>query len=101
MSYVVAFNRDRDFYQLPLALHERGLLTRLITDYYRPDAAWLSRLPLLSRLAHRYAEGLPSRLVTSRLRDAAWSLQGGGVGFYPQSQFVHVDVGRVRRWQGA
>lgn len=37
----------------------------------------------------------------ARLRDAAWSLQGGGVGFYPQSQFVHVDVGRVRRWQGA
>jgi uncharacterized protein YcbK (DUF882 family) len=37
----------------------------------------------------------------ARLRDAAWSLQGGGVGFYPQSQFVHMDVGRVRRWQGA
>ena len=36
-----------------------------------------------------------------RIRDAAWSLQKGGVGFYPQSQFVHVDVGRVRRWQGA
>lgn len=36
-----------------------------------------------------------------RLRDAALSLQGGGVGFYPQSRFVHVDVGRVRRWQGA
>lgn len=36
-----------------------------------------------------------------RLRDAAWSLQGGGVGFYPQSQFVHVDVGRVRHWAGA
>ena len=33
-----------------------------------------------------------------RLRDAAWSLQGGGVGFYPQSNFVHADVGRVRRW---
>jgi uncharacterized protein YcbK (DUF882 family) len=35
------------------------------------------------------------------LRDAAWSLQGGGVGFYPQSQFVHMDVGRVRSWKGA
>jgi uncharacterized protein YcbK (DUF882 family) len=37
----------------------------------------------------------------SRLRDAALSLQSGGVGFYPQSQFVHVDVGRVRSWKGA
>lgn len=32
------------------------------------------------------------------LRDAALSLQRGGVGFYPGSDFVHVDVGRVRRW---
>lgn len=33
-----------------------------------------------------------------QLRNAAWGLQGGGVGFYPASNFVHVDVGRVRRW---
>jgi uncharacterized protein YcbK (DUF882 family) len=32
------------------------------------------------------------------LREAAMSLRGGGVGFYPQSRFVHVDVGRVRYW---
>jgi uncharacterized protein YcbK (DUF882 family) len=32
------------------------------------------------------------------LRDAAWALQGGGVGFYPDSGFVHIDTGRVRRW---
>jgi uncharacterized protein YcbK (DUF882 family) len=32
------------------------------------------------------------------LRDAASSLQLGGVGFYPHEQFVHVDTGRVRRW---
>ncbi|KJK24667.1 twin-arginine translocation pathway signal protein [Burkholderiaceae bacterium 16] len=32
------------------------------------------------------------------LRDAALSLRGGGVGFYPQEQFVHADTGRVRDW---
>jgi len=32
------------------------------------------------------------------LRDAARSLARGGVGYYPQSNFVHVDVGRVRAW---
>jgi uncharacterized protein YcbK (DUF882 family) len=32
------------------------------------------------------------------LRDAALGLRRGGVGFYPGSDFVHVDVGRVRRW---
>jgi uncharacterized protein YcbK (DUF882 family) len=35
---------------------------------------------------------------TSELRDAALSLQAGGVGYYPVSQFVHVDVGPVRQW---
>jgi uncharacterized protein YcbK (DUF882 family) len=32
------------------------------------------------------------------LRDAALSMQRGGVGFYTQSDFVHIDTGRVRRW---
>jgi uncharacterized protein YcbK (DUF882 family) len=32
------------------------------------------------------------------LRDAALSLRLGGVGFYAQSQFVHLDTGRIRRW---
>jgi len=32
------------------------------------------------------------------LRDTAKSLKIGGVGFYPASNFVHVDTGRVRYW---
>lgn len=39
-----------------------------------------------------------SGVPLSRLRDVAWSMQGGGVGYYPASDFVHVDVGRIRRW---
>ena len=35
---------------------------------------------------------------TSELRDAALALHRGGVGYYPYDGFVHVDVGRVRRW---
>lgn len=34
------------------------------------------------------------------LRDAALSLQAGGVGFYPNDNFVHVDTGAVRSWGG-
>jgi len=33
-----------------------------------------------------------------RVRDAALSLRGGGVGYYPRSGFVHLDTGRLRRW---
>jgi uncharacterized protein YcbK (DUF882 family) len=32
------------------------------------------------------------------LRDAALGMKRGGVGYYPDSDFVHVDCGRVRRW---
>jgi uncharacterized protein YcbK (DUF882 family) len=32
------------------------------------------------------------------LRSAARALKLGGVGFYPASNFVHVDTGRVRFW---
>jgi uncharacterized protein YcbK (DUF882 family) len=33
-----------------------------------------------------------------QLRHAAGSLKLGGVGYYPASNFVHVDTGRVRYW---
>jgi len=40
---------------------------------------------------------LPGKDLT-QLRKAAMSLRGGGVGYYPSSQFVHMDTGRVRYW---
>lgn len=51
---------------------------------------------------HMQAEAIDIRmpgLKTSAFRDAALSLHRGGVGYYPKSNFIHVDVGRVRRWQ--
>lgn len=38
--------------------------------------------------------GVPTR----RLREAALALQAGGVGYYPNSDFIHLDTGRVRFW---
>jgi uncharacterized protein YcbK (DUF882 family) len=37
-------------------------------------------------------------LKTAVYRDAALALKRGGVGYYPASNFIHVDVGPVRRW---
>ena len=34
----------------------------------------------------------------SRLRAAAMELKQGGVGYYPKTRFVHLDVGPVRSW---
>jgi len=50
---------------------------------------------------HMQAEAIDIRLSgipTSELRDAALRLHRGGVGYYRRSDFVHVDVGRVRHW---
>ena len=32
------------------------------------------------------------------LHKVAMTLKGGGVGYYPKSDFVHVDIGRARYW---
>ena len=50
---------------------------------------------------HMQAEAIDIRLPgisTAAVRDAALRLHRGGVGYYRNSNFVHVDVGRVRRW---
>ena len=40
---------------------------------------------------------VPGRRL-KHVRAAALALQRGGVGYYPHSDFVHVDTGPVRRW---
>ncbi len=39
-----------------------------------------------------------SGFSTRRLRELALGMRRGGVGFYPASDFVHLDNGRVRWW---
>ncbi len=40
---------------------------------------------------------LPGRPL-EQVHEAALALKMGGVGYYPDADFVHIDVGRVRRW---
>ena len=50
---------------------------------------------------HTQAKAIDIRVpgvTTSKLRDIVLSFKAGGVGYYPISQFVHVDVGPVRHW---
>ena len=52
---------------------------------------------------HMVGEAIDIRMAglnIAYLHDAALGLDMGGVGYYPESDFVHVDVGRVRRWSG-
>ena len=36
----------------------------------------------------------------SDLRAAALSLKAGGIGYYPKSDFIHIDTGNTRSWGG-
>jgi uncharacterized protein YcbK (DUF882 family) len=50
---------------------------------------------------HMQGKAIDIRLTsvaTAELRAAALELGGGGVGYYAQSDFIHVDTGRVRHW---
>ena len=42
-------------------------------------------------------EGVP----LAEVRKAALSLKAGGVGYYPKSNFVHIDTGHFRTWGGS
>jgi uncharacterized protein YcbK (DUF882 family) len=73
------------------------------------------RSPATNAMLHRKSSGVaekslhmkgqaidlrvPGRTL-EQAHEAALKLAAGGVGYYPKSNFVHVDVGRVRRWSG-
>jgi uncharacterized protein YcbK (DUF882 family) len=76
----------------------------LISGYRSPATnAWLaSQSEGVSRYS-LHMDGMASDInVPGRslalLQTVALAMRGGGVGYYPRSDFVHVDTGRVRRW---
>jgi uncharacterized protein YcbK (DUF882 family) len=76
----------------------------IVCGYRTPASnAFLRRTTsgVASHSLHMEGEAMDIRvpgIATSELRDAALALHRGGVGFYPKSEFVHVDVGRIRQW---
>jgi uncharacterized protein YcbK (DUF882 family) len=54
-----------------------------------------------SQSLHLYGKAIDIRVPgirTRELKTLALALAAGGVGYYPGSDFVHVDIGRVRSW---
>jgi uncharacterized protein YcbK (DUF882 family) len=76
----------------------------VISGYRSPqtNAALRSRSNAVAEHSlHMQGRAIDIRLrgfPTGNLRDLAIALQRGGVGFYPDSDFVHVDTGPVRKW---
>lgn len=73
-----------------------GYRTAWTNEYLRTHTSGVAKNSL-----HMQAEAIDIRLPgvkSSGLRSAALALARGGVGYYPGSDFVHVDVGRIRHW---
>lgn len=81
----------------------------VISGYRSPHTNALLRLRggrttgVASRSLHMVGKAIDIRVPgvpLEELHKAAVALKKGGVGIYPSSNFVHVDVGRVRYWSG-
>ena len=78
----------------------------IISGYRSPETnAMLHRAAggVAKRSLHMVGRAIDLRLEGTKLRDlrnTALQLEAGGVGYYPKSEFVHIDTGRVRTWNG-
>jgi uncharacterized protein YcbK (DUF882 family) len=77
---------------------------QVISAYRSPDTNRMLRdttVGVAKDSMHLRGQAIDVRLADvplDTLRTVALDLRKGGVGYYPESQFVHVDTGRVRRW---
>ena len=91
-------------------LHRLGQLTgssqafQIISAYRSPrtnEMLHQRSSGVASGSLHLKGQAIDIRLADvplAQLRKAALSMKAGGVGYYPGSNFVHVDTGRVRQW---
>ncbi|UCD82794.1 MAG: YcbK family protein [Desulfobacterales bacterium] len=115
INYILRDHRTDDIFDI-----DRSLLDLLyaISVKTRSHAATFEvisgyRSPATNALLHKKSRGVATKSLhmlgkaidirlsghdTRRLHKTAVKLKGGGVGFYPKSDFVHVDVGSVRYW---
>ncbi len=84
-------------------LESKGVY-QVVSGYRSPKTNAMlanNRKGVAKRSLHTRGMAIDVKLPGRKLRDvqrAARAMQAGGVGYYPRSGFVHLDVGRVRFW---
>ena len=106
----VAHYDPREFDLLHSIVKELGRangVIEIVCGYRTPESNEFLRTRSESTGVAEHSQHILSKAIDIRvpgvstlmLRNAALALGVGGVGYYPVSQFVHVDVGPVRQWQ--
>jgi len=90
-------------------------INRFVGHHHTIDIVSGYRSPRTNLYLRRHSRGVAKRsyhmkaqaadihihgIRLNKLRRIARSIGAGGVGYYPHSNFVHVDVGPVRSWRG-
>lgn len=95
------------FYQIQKNLGLRNTEIQIICGYRSPSSnAAMHRKSrgVASNSYHMRGQAIDFRIdgvPLARVKRAAESLNNGGVGYYPRSNFIHIDTGPVRTWRGS
>jgi uncharacterized protein YcbK (DUF882 family) len=98
---------DTDLLDLLFALHQKLESTvpfNIISGYRSPETNSLLNIMskgVVKNSLHICGKAIDISLPGHELKvlqRAAVDLQRGGVGYYPSSDFVHIDVGKIRYW---
>ena len=101
------YHMDNDLLDLLNTLHQKmgsKQAFQVISGYRSPktNAALTQKSSGVAKKSlHMQGKAIDIRLPgcqLSDLRKAAINCQTGGVGYYPKSDFIHIDTGNVRRW---
>lgn len=92
--------------QIQAKLGNRNSEILIISGYRSPQTnAQMRRRSrgVASNSYHTRGQAVDFRIANislTKIKTAAESLNNGGVGFYPRSNFIHVDTGPARTWRG-
>src|SRR5689334_14586065 len=117
LRHVMRDHRNNDAHDIDLALydqlHDLALAAKceprfeIISGYRSPESnASMAARPgsgVAKHSLHMEGRAIDVRLhgcSCADLRDLALAAKQGGVGYYRRSDFVHVDTGRFRTWNG-
>ncbi|MFY2508887.1 DUF882 domain-containing protein [Vibrio pectenicida] len=98
---------DKNLFDLISSIQsELGVKTevQIISGYRSPEtnqALRSSSIGVAKKSYHMLGQAIDFRLDgvnLKQVRDVAMDFKVGGVGYYPQSDFIHIDTGPVRYW---